>query len=193
MKKVLKWSVLLVLLTAISVVVIGQQGNKPRPSPKALTMQRVGATDITIDYSRPGVKGRVIWGELVPYGLSEGNQYSNNKPYPWRAGANENTTFETSGALLVEGQKLPAGKYGLHIIPGESEWIIIFNKVNDAWGSFSYDESQDALRVTVKPAAAEHQEWLAYEFDDLTDNSATVSLHWEKLKVPFKVQVDQGS
>ena len=154
-------------------------------------MQRVGLTDITIDYHRPGVKGRTIWGELVPYGLKEGNQYSNNKPFPWRAGANENTTFETSGNLLIEGKKLPSGKYGLHMIPGESEWVIIFNKVNDAWGSYSYDESQDALRVTVKSEEAPHKEWLSYEFDDLTTSSATVSLRWEKLRVPFKVAEDK--
>ncbi len=191
MKKVVIGSLLVVLVAAAALFVYAQE--KPRPSPHAVSMQRVGLTDITIDYHRPGVKGRTIWGDLVPYGMKEGNQYSNNNPFPWRAGANENTTFETSGNLLVEGKKLPAGKYGLHMIPGESEWVVIFNKVNDSWGSYAYDESKDALRVTVKSAPGEHKEWLAYEFDDLTTNSATVSLRWEKLRVPFKIAVDEDS
>lgn len=183
------------LLLAALIAIIGSQpvlAQKVRASQKAMVMQRIGSTDITIDFSRPGVKGRKIWGDLVPYGMAEGNQYSKGKPFPWRAGANENTTFETTSDLLVEGKKLPAGKYGLHMIPGKEEWVVIFSKVNDAWGSFSYDESQDALRVTVKPEAAPHKEWLTFGFTDLTANSATVYLWWEKLKVPFKVQLDEG-
>lgn len=191
MKKKMSWSMLAIIAIAAAVLFVYAQ-EKPRPSPHAVSMQRVGLTDITIDYHRPGVKGRTIWGDLVPYGLKEGNQYSNNKPFPWRAGANENTTFETSGNLLVEGKKLPAGKYSLHMIPGESEWVIIFNTVNDAWGSYSYDESKDALRVTVKSEEAPHKEWLSYEFDDLTTSSATVSLRWDKVRVPFKVEEDKG-
>lgn len=166
------------------------QGDKIRKSLKANVSQRLGVdTDITIDYSRPGVKKRKIWGELVPYGLAPGNQYTKNKPFPWRAGANENTTFETSGDLLVEGKKLPAGKYGVHMIPTEKEWTIMFSKNSSNWGSYAYNEEEDALRIKVTPVKAPHQEWLVYGFEDLAGTSATAFLHWEKLKVPFKVEL----
>jgi len=166
------------------------QGDGPRPSLAATTSQRLGTDiDITVTYSRPGVKGRVVWGELVPHGLAAGNQYSDNKPFPWRAGANENTTFENTGDLLVEGQSLPAGKYSIHMIPTESTWTIIFNNTSDAWGSYGYDEAEDALRVTVTPVAAPHQEWLSYGFENLAGTSATAYLHWEELKVPVKIEL----
>ena len=166
-----------------------QQG-KVRASLKASITQRLGVdTDITIDYSRPGVKGRKIWGELVPYGLAPGNKYSNEKPFPWRAGANENTTIEFNHDLLIEGQPLPAGKYGIHMIPSEKDWIIIFSSNNSAWGSYSYNEEEDALRITVTPVEAPHQEWLRYGFDDLAGTAATAFLHWENLKIPFKIQL----
>lgn len=128
-------------------------------------------------------------GELVPYGLAPGNQYSDNKPYPWRAGANENTTIEFNKDVLVEGNKLPAGKYGIHMIPSEKEWVIIFSKNNSAWGSFAYNQEEDALRVTVKPTEAPHQEWLVFGFENLAGNSATAFLHWEKIKVPIKIEL----
>ena len=112
------------------------QGNKVPASLKASVTQILGADcDITIDYSRPGVKGRKIWGALVPYGMNPGNKYSKDKPYPWRAGADENTTIEFKKNVLVEGKPLPAGKYGIHMIPGEKEWIIIFSKNNSAWAA----------------------------------------------------------
>ncbi|MFQ5675479.1 MAG: DUF2911 domain-containing protein, partial [bacterium] len=139
--------------------------------------------------SRPGVKGRKIWGELVPYGMAPGTRFSNDKPFPWRAGANENTTIEFNNDILVEGQRLAAGKYGIHMIPSEKDWTIIFSKNNSAWGSFSYNKEEDALRVTVTPVAAPHQEWLMYEFEDLAGTSATGYLYWEKLKVPFKIKL----
>jgi hypothetical protein len=166
------------------------QGNRVPKSLKASVMQRLGVdTDITIEYSRPGVKGRKIWGELVPYGLAPGNKYSKEKPYPWRAGANENTTIEFSKDVLVEGNKLPAGKYGIHMIPSEKDWIIIFSKNNSAWGSYLYNQEEDALRVTVTPTEAPHQEWMMFGFDNLAGTSATAFLHWEKLKVPFKIEL----
>lgn len=166
------------------------QNSKIRLSLKASVTQRLGVdTDITIDYSRPGVKGRKIWGELVPYGMAPGNQYSKDKPFPWRAGANENTTIEFNNDLLIEGQKLPAGKYGIHMIPSEQDWTLIFSKNDSAWGSFSYNQDEDALRVTVTPVEAPHQEWLMYGFDDLAGTSATAYLRWEKLKVPFNVKL----
>jgi hypothetical protein len=168
------------------------QENEVRASLKASVMQRLGTdTDITVEYSRPGVKGRKIWGGLVPYGMAPGNEYSENKPFPWRAGANENTTIELNKDVLIEGKPLPAGKYGIHMIPGEKQWIIIFSKNNSAWGSFAYKQEEDALRVTVTPVKAPHQEWLEYGFDDLTGTSATAYLHWEELKVPFKIKLAQ--
>ena len=168
------------------------QEAKVRASLKAGVMQTLG-TDavIKIEYGRPGVKGRKIWGELVPYGLAPGNKYSENKPYPWRAGANESTTIESNKDLLVEGKPLPAGKYSIHMIPGETEWIVIFNKNNSAWGSYTYKQEEDALRVTVKPVKAPFKEWMEFGFDDLAGTSATAYLHWVELKVPFKIQLAQ--
>jgi len=166
------------------------QKDKVRPSLKASVTQRLGVdVDITIDYSRPGVKGRKIWGELVPFGMNPGNKYSKDKPYPWRAGANENTTIEFTKDLLIQGNKLVAGKYGIHMIPSEKDWVIIFSKKNTEWGSFSYDQNEDALRINVTPEKASHQEWLLFGFEDLTGTSATVFLHWEELKIPFEIKL----
>ena len=165
------------------------QDKKVRPSLMASTGQTLGVdTEITIVYSRPGVKGRKIWGELVPYGLAPGNKYSKEKPYPWRAGANENTTIEFTKDVMVEGKNLPAGKYGLHMIPSEEKWTIIFSKNNSLWGSYAYNQDEDALRVSVMPVAAPHQEWLTFGFKDLAGTEATAYLHWEKLLVPIKIQ-----
>lgn len=165
---------------------------KVRASLKASVMQTLGTEGVvTIVYGRPGVKGRKIWGELVPYGLAPGNKYSEDKPYPWRAGANENTTIESNKDLLVEGKPLPAGKYSIHMIPGETEWVVIFNKNNSAWGSYTYKQEEDALRVTVTPVKAPFQEWMEFGFDDLAGTAATAYLHWVELKVPFKIQLAQ--
>ncbi len=170
---------------------LAQRGGPPA-SPKATTSQTVGAdTVITIEYSRPGVKGRKIWGELVPYGLAPGNRFSDGKPFPWRAGANQNTTIEFSKDVLVEGKSLAAGKYGIHMLPGEEECTVIFSKNNSAWGSFQYNGEEDALRVTVTPTSAPHKEWLSFGFDELTATSAVASLHWEKIRIPFKIELVQ--
>jgi len=150
----------------------------PRDSQHAKVLQRVGITDITINYHRPLVKGRKIWGNIVPYGQV------------WRAGANENTIIEFSDPVTIEGKPLAKGVYGLHMIPAENEWTVIFSKNSTAWGSFTYNQSEDALRVNVKPQAAEMKEALAYEVDSVTPDSAVVSLRWEKLAVPFKVAVN---
>jgi len=150
----------------------------PRDSQHAKVIQRVGITDITINYHRPLVKGRKVWGGLVPYGQV------------WRAGANENTTIEFSDPVSVEGKPLARGIYGLHMLPTENEWTIIFSRTATAWGSFTYNQAEDALRVTVKPRPAEMKEALAYEVDDVTPASAIFTLRWEKLAVPFKVDVD---
>jgi tetratricopeptide (TPR) repeat protein len=150
----------------------------PQVSQKATVSQTIGLTDITISYHRPGVKGRQIWGGLVPYGEV------------WRAGANENTTISFSSPVKVEGQPLAAGTYGLHMIPNEGDWTIAFSTVSWAWGSFSYDPEEDALRVAVKPQPAPFKEWLAYDFEDPGPDSVKVVLRWEKLAVPFTVLVD---
>ncbi len=166
------------------------QSSEIRLSLKASVTQRLGVdTDVTIEYGRPGVKGRKIWGELVPYGLAPGTEFSNEKPFPWRAGANENTTIEFTKDILIEGQKLSAGKYGIHMIPSEKDWVIIFSTNNSAWGSFSYNREEDGLRVTVTPVAAPHQEWLLFGFEDLAGTSAIAYLHWERLKVPFTIKL----
>ena len=152
--------------------------NLPRPSQHAVLTQRIGITDITINYHRPLVNGRKVWGGLVPYGQ------------PWRAGANENTTIAFSDPVTIDGQPLAAGTYGLHMIPSENEWTIAFSKMNAAWGSFTYNQAEDALRVTVKPAATDFHDALTYDFDNLKPDSAVVTLRWEKLAVPFTVAVN---
>ena len=164
------------------------QGNQIRQSQKSSVTQYVGAdTQITINYSRPAVKGRIVWGNMVPYGLAAPDKYSNGKSFPWRAGANENTTIEINNEVKIAGSTLPPGKYSIHMIPSETDWIIIFNKNSDQWGSFSYDETEDAIRVTVTPVEAHFEEFLTYNFGDITENSVIAFLHWEKLKVPFQI------
>jgi hypothetical protein len=155
-----------------------QQLDLPRPSPNASVSQTVGVTEITIKYSRPGVKDRPIWGKLVPYGEV------------WRTGANENTTIKFSTPVKIDGHELPAGIYGLQTIPAAGDWTVIFSKDADEWGAFSYKQEDDALRIQAKPQPAEFRERMAFDFDDVTDTAAKVVLHWEKLKVPFTVEVD---
>jgi Protein of unknown function (DUF2911) len=150
----------------------------PLQSQRAQISQRLGITDITISYHRPLVNDRKIWGGLVPYGAV------------WRAGANENTTITFSDAVLVEGKPLDKGTYGLHMIPNADEWTIVFSKNSTSWGSFTYDQAEDALRVTVKPTTADMHNALTYDFDQLQPDSAVVELEWEKIAVPFKVSVD---
>ena len=163
-----------VLLAATSA--IAQQGPRtPRVSPKSSLMQSVGLTDITINYNRPGVKGRAIWGALVPYDKV------------WRTGANEATTIEFSDDVWINGNKLAKGLYSLHTIPTASQWTVIFNSVAQQWGSYSYDAAKDALRVQVTPAAAEHREWMSFEIPEMTTDTAKIVLRWEKIAVPFTV------
>lgn len=174
----------------------------PRPSQKASVTQTIGVTDINITYSRPGVKGRKIWGDppaAVPANgtatLDDSSTRAKDAPivpygHVWRTGANEATTFSVSDDVLIQGQKLPAGSYSLHTIPGKDEWTIIFNSVADQWGSFNYDEKKDALRVKAKPQmVADNQEWLAFEIPSVTPTAAQVVLRWERLRVPFTVEV----
>lgn len=150
----------------------------PQPSPKAGIMQTIGLTDVAVSYHRPSVRNRKVWGDLVPF-----NEV-------WRAGANENTTISFSDPVKIEGKELPAGTYGLHMIPTQTTWTIIFNKNSTSWGSFFYKESEDALRVTVSPQPADTQDMLSYEFNDVTASSAVIALRWEKLRIPVKIEVD---
>src|SRR5437868_2721955 len=173
--------VLVLMLCAITRVQSQTALDLPYASQAAQVKQRVGVTDITITYHRPVVNGRKIWGGLVPTGQV------------WRAGANENTTIEVSTPVQVEGKPLPAGTYGLHMIPNTDKWTIIFSKMAVAWGSYTYNPSEDALRLDVKPHPIENEEALEYEFEDLKPDSVTVTMKWEKVAVPFRVSVDLSS
>lgn len=195
------FAVLFVLCLAVSA---SAQVVIPRPSQKASVMQRIGATDVTITYSRPGVKGRKIWGDPLPEQTASvkgeatlDNQNTRPKgavivPYGhmWRTGADDATMFVISDEVLINGQKLAAGSYSLHTIPGKDEWTIIFNGTANQWGSFNYDPAKDTLRVKAKPTwVNENQEWLAFTFDPVGEDSAQVNIRWEKISVPFTVKV----
>src|SRR5438477_6815604 len=167
--------------TTLCIVIFGLTGaafaqndlNLPDVSQAAEVKQRIALTDITIAYHRPLVNGRKIWGALVPFGKV------------WRAGANENTTIELSTPVSVEGQPLAAGKYGLHMIPNPDTWTVIFSKMAVAWGSYSYNQAEDALRVDVKPhSLPQMEDALEYEFENLKPDSVDATLKWEKLAVP---------
>ena len=195
------FTVLCVLSFAVSALA---QIPVPRPSQKASVMQRIGPTDITITYSRPGVKGRKIWGDPLPEQTAKAkgeatldNQNERPKdavivPYGhmWRTGANEATMFEVNSDVLINGQKLAAGSYSLHTIPNKDEWTIVFNGTANQWGSFNYNPAKDTLRVKAKPQmVADSQEWLAFSIDPVADDTAQVNLRWEKISVPFTVKV----
>jgi tetratricopeptide (TPR) repeat protein len=162
-------------------------GNK-----KASVGEQIGVTDIHITYNRPAVKGRdgKIWGQLVHYGFADLG-FGTSKNAPWRAGANENTTIAFSTDVKIEGKELPAGKYGLFMAVQENEVLLIFSKNSVSWGSYFYDTAEDALRVVVKQLKNQpFTERLTYNFSDQTDNSAIISLLWERWRIPFKVEVD---
>ena len=150
----------------------------PRQSQHAVVTQRIGITDITINYHRPLANGRQIWSRVAPYGQV------------WRAGANENTTISFSDPVTIEGQPLDKGNYGLHMIPGETEWTVIFSKNSTSWGAFTYKQDEDALRVKVTPQATELHDALTYDFDGLKADSAVVTMRWDKVAVPIKVTVN---
>jgi hypothetical protein len=162
-------------------------GNK-----KASVSERIGITDVTIHYDRPGVKGREgkVWGQLVPVGYTD-QQFGTSKEAPWRAGSNESTTIEFTTDVKIEGQPLAKGTYGFFIAYDPAECTLIFSKNATNWGSFYYDPKDDALRIKIKPVTTDRSvEWLKYEFSNETENAATVNLVWEKLAIPFKVEVD---
>ena len=164
-------------------------------NPQAAVTQAIGPVKVTVEYSSPRVvrgdndrRGK-IWGDLVPWGLSDLGLNA-CAACPWRAGANENTTFTVTHAVKVQGQALPAGTYGLHMIPGQEEWTIVFSKDAASWGSYWYDPREDALRVTAKPGKSEYHEWLTYEFAERHSDRAVLALKWEDLQVPVSIGVD---
>jgi hypothetical protein len=190
----------IVLFTLVFSICAFAQMSLPNESQRQEVTQTVGDTKISIVYHRPNTKGREVWGKLVPYGEV------------WRTGANDNTTFEVTNDVTINGQPLPKGKYGLHTIPNKTEWVFIFSKVNNIWGSFDYDQKNDALRVKVTlPAApmpmmmkgnkkdkntsgqmmneSAGQETMSLGFGDVSANETQVVLAWEKLKVGFSVNV----
>jgi hypothetical protein len=162
----------------------------------SVNTQYIGPVEITIDYHSPNVhapdgsdrRGK-IWGQLVPYGMANLGFGTCGDDCPWRGGANENTVFRTSHDIVVQGKPLKAGSYGLHFIPGKDEWTIIFSNNASSWGSFTYDDQEDALRVQAKPEKSEYNEWLTYEFTDRETDHATVAMKWEDLQLPFKIEV----
>ena len=169
--------ILFVLLFILTIAAEGQQFRTPRPSPDATVTQFVGITEIKIDYSSPGVKDRKIWGELVPFGEV------------WRTGANEVTSITFSDPAKVNGNELPAGTYGIHIIPNANEWEIIFSKDTEIDGSSAYDAAKDALRIKVKPEENHFTERMTFLFSDVTNNTVNVNLVWENIRVTFGVEV----
>jgi Protein of unknown function (DUF2911) len=171
----------LALLVPAHAALAGTSLRMPQVSPKAFVGQTIGLTDVTVAYHRPTINKRAVWGTLVPYGQV------------WRAGANENTTVTFSTPVTVEGKPLAAGTYGLHMIPGKDSWTVIFSTNSTSWGSFTYDEKEDALRVSVKPHGSEFREELSYEFEDVTFDSAVLALEWEKLTVPVRIGADTKS
>ena len=194
MKKLLKSClVFLFLQLSFAAVINAQLVTLPRGGNKrASVSEQIGITDVSIHYSRPGVKKREghIWGELIPIGYTDLG-YGAKKPAPWRAGANENTTIEFATDVKIEGKDLPAGRYGFFIAYDPGECTLIFSKNSTSWGNFFYDPAEDALRIKVKPVKTDQStEWLEYKFTEQTPSSATIKLQWEKVAISFRVDVD---
>ena len=187
----------------VSAAAVQAQGISLPPSggnQRASVTQHIGLVEVRIDYSSPDVTGPQgqdrrgqIWGQLVPWGLANLG-FGTSTAAPWRAGANENTVFTVSHDVLVQGEELPAGSYGFHVIPREDgPWTLIFSHDSTSWGSFFYDPSEDALRVEATPEPAPFREWLTYDFVDRQQSRATVALWWEELRLPFTVEVPDGN
>lgn len=170
---------LLVIVLAAPSAAQERGSEEPRVSPNAAVSQTIGTTEVRITYGRPQVKGRTIFGELVPYGEV------------WRAGANEATTFSVSSDVTIEGESLSAGTYSFYTIPGKDQWTLIFNNAANQWGT-NYDKSEDALRVKVTPESAPPREMLTFLFEDVTDTSGTGVLRWAEVRVPFEIQVAEN-
>jgi len=191
----LRSSVLYVFLFLFIFITQGfSQQNLPflRVSPAAEVSQNIATfAKVRINYSRPAVNERRIWGDLVPYGLAP-NAFGNGKDMPWRAGANESTIITFSHDVKIEGKDLKAGSYSLYMIPSEKDITVIFNSQSKSWGSFFRNENEDVLHVKVSWQDAPYQEWLLYTFEDITNNSVMAYLHWEKKKIGFKIEVDRN-
>lgn len=160
------------------VVPLSAQFTTPRVSQKATLSQTIGTTDISIEYHRPGVKDREIWGGLLPW------------DQPWRMGANEATTIEFSNDVMVEGQKLEAGKYSMFAIPRQGKWTVVINKDPNQWGAFGYDQEKDAMRLDIAPVRSDHTEWMRFTIDPTSPSTALITLEWDKIELPINVEVD---
>ncbi|HEX6087438.1 MAG TPA: DUF2911 domain-containing protein [Thermoanaerobaculia bacterium] len=190
------------VLAILFPVILAAQGITLPPNgdnQKSSVTQHIGPVKVTIDYNSPDVhapngedrRGK-IWGtDVAHYGFRD-EAYGTCSQCPWRAGSNENTVFTVSHDVTIEGQRLPAGSYGLHVAVGKENepWTLIFSKNHTSWGSYYYDPAEDALRVSVKPAKSEYNEWLTYEFTDRKPSQATVALKWEDLQLPWTIKVD---
>jgi tetratricopeptide (TPR) repeat protein len=166
------------LSVSLALPTLAQIPGLPAVSPHAVTQQTIGITQVEVDYHRPSTRDREVWGVLVPYDTV------------WRAGANDNTVIRFSDPVKVEGKDLPAGQYGLHMIPTAGTWTIIFSENSTSWGSFSYDEAEDVLRVEVQPKEAPFEEQLRYGFRDISTDSGVLTLSWAGLEVPIQIEVD---
>jgi hypothetical protein len=176
--QILKTGLLIVVIMVLLVQLAWAQMDLPRLSPEASVSQTIGITSIQVEYFRPGVKGRVIWGDLVPYDEM------------WRTGANRATLISFDTDVMVQGNKLEKGKYSFFTIPTKNDWTVIFNKNADLWGTSGYNKEEDALRIQVKPESAEFTERMMFYFADLKDNSVSLVLQWEKLQIPVSIEVD---
>lgn len=164
------------LLTAPVVLALQGKPKQPQASPAASVSQRVGLTNVEIRYHRPAVKGRAIWGGLVPYDAV------------WRAGANNATTISFENAVKVAGKDVPAGTYSFFAVPTAKSWTLVLNKTAEQWGAYKYAQAEDLLRFEVQPTEAPMQEWLRYTIEPTGSSSAQVRLAWEKLAVEFSVE-----
>lgn len=180
------------LLIALLTLTATSQVTLPRtPSPAASVTQTVGLSVVTVNYSRPSVKGREIWGKLVPYGLSVQVGGGNGNPAPWRAGANENTTIKFSHDAKVEGKMVPAGEYGLFFIVNQDNTAdLVLSRDSRSWGSFFYDDKHDLMRSKVQLRDIPFTEMLTYDFMNDTKNSTELVLNWEKKQFPVKIEFD---
>lgn len=167
-------AMVLTIATGLSLAERPKSGQK---SPWHYLQQMIGDSLVEIEYSRPGVKDRPIWGELVPYGEL------------WRAGANERTVIGFEDDVLINGEPLKAGDYALFIVPEKEEWTFIFNRAFIGHGTDGYDAKSNVLKVTAKPQAAEHEEWLQFGVTDFEEDAATVYLHFEKIRCGFRVEL----
>lgn len=190
MKKLHVTRSLAVFCLGLMALNVSSQGiTTPRvPSPAAEVSQTIGISKVTVNYSRPSVKGREVWGKLVPYGWNVQGFGAGNSA-PWRAGANENTTITFTHAAKVEGTTVPAGKYGLfYVINQDNTGEVILSRDNKSWGSFFYDQKNDQMRAKIKLNSVPQTELLTYEFDNVTKNTTDLMLNWEKKQFPVKIE-----